>query len=899
MSCGWRLVAIVKQADLKKTSMPTNIEVIANFVDNPLLYRKLNFWLGETTVYQKSSVGRICGHFVWVAVTISLLGFGGAALGQGLFLEEVIVTAQKRNESIQDVPIAITSFTGEQMKDLGFTNSTEIARYSPGVSQSGGGGDQQQFTIRGATQNDFGDQAESPNAVYLDEVYQAAQQAALFATYDLQRVEILKGPQGTLFGRNATGGLLHFVSEQPSQEFDAFADVTYGSYDQIRTEGAIGGGLTDTISARVSGVFSTHDPIFNNTMTAADLPAVPPALAAFGRPVFDPEPEFNDPWSQESYSVRGQLLFEPNEDVAFTLKGQVGRQEFGGPGYLSRPTVAVVGDTNTNGVIDPADGVVNNVFQSEVRTLCEQLSDLDGSCVNSIFDADFDGVRPNNQGDFYGDFETDGDGLNTQQDFVKKVANQVDIWTVSGKLTWDLDWAKLTSVSAFTSMEQYKSLDVGNAPIPRQHFASDFTNDWFTQELRLEGEQDRYRWIVGLYYLNVDVRSAQTLEDRIGGNNTFGGLFFGPVLNGGLNIITGEAGPGVGGDTFLEGTTDVDLETNSYSVFGQIDYDINDQFTINAGIRLIIEEKDYSFTNRLYRNVRDGRTDGAAFGGGEPLAVIFAPGIPVEFLPPFSDSTSDFLWSGKLQLNWTPNDDLLIYGGVNRGVKAGNFNAPLLTPLAANEYNYKEEVLLTGEFGFKATIFDGRARLNGAAYYYDYTNYQGFQFVGTSGAVFNADAEYYGGELELLATPVENFDLWLGLSAIDTTIKSLQVAANTLRDVEPTYTPDLTFTAVGRYTWPNVLAGGSITVQVDGTYADSAFANINNFDTHRMPSSWVGNSNIRWTSADGHWEVGGFVHNFSDSRVVNSIFDLAAVDGTDEVSYEKPRWWGANVRYNF
>ena len=130
--------------------------------------------------------------------TITLTCFAHPALAQGSgILEEVLVTAQKREQSIQDVGIAITAFSGDQLQEIGIVNNTELARYSPGVYISGpGGGDQQQFTIRGATQNDFGDHSEAPNAIYVDEVYQASQQSQLFASYDMQRVEILKGRRG-------------------------------------------------------------------------------------------------------------------------------------------------------------------------------------------------------------------------------------------------------------------------------------------------------------------------------------------------------------------------------------------------------------------------------------------------------------------------------------------------------------------------------------------------------------------------------------------------------------------------------------------------------------------------------------------------------------------------------
>jgi len=851
------------------------------------------------------SNNRILGSLL-AFVCLSLSQF---AIAQSGLLEEVIVTAQKREQSIQDVGIAITAFSGDQLNQLGIVNNTELARFTPGVYISGpGGGDQQQFTIRGATQNDFGDHSESPNALYVDEVYQASQQSQLFASYDMQRVEILKGPQGTLFGRNATGGLLHFITNKPSQEFESFADLTYGRFDQVRAEGAVSGGLSDTVSGRISGIYSGHDSIYENNINDVGLGATAGPLQAFGRgPNYTSDlSDTDDAWTEETWSTRGQLLFEPNDDVSFLLKGQYAKQQFGGWGYQGVPTVAYQDDTDGDGLVDDT---VNTRLQSDVGTTCEIINVNDGSCINSVFDGDFDGVRPNAQGDLFGSLEPGGiEGRDANLDYAPDDANKVKLWSVSGKLDWDLDFAKLISVSAYSKIKQFQGGDVGTAPTPHFNFIRQQEQEWFSQELRLEGEEDRFRWIAGAYYLHIKTRSAQGLEDRIGGLNTFGGYFFGPVFNndapfGGvglpLNLITGETGIGVGGDTFLEGTTDVRLKTDSYSLFGQIDFDLTDQLVLNVGFRGIVEEKDYSYTGRLYRNVRDGRTDGAAFAGAQPLGVFVAPTVPIEFLAPFSDDSSDFLWSGKIQLNYSPNDDLLIYGGVNRGVKAGNFNGPILTNLTQDEYSYKEEVLLSYEAGFKSTILDGKAQLNVSAFYYDYDDYQAFQFVGTSGAVFNADAEYYGFEVDLLANPVENLDIWLGLSYIDTKVKSIEVADDLFRNVEPTYTPDMQFTGVGRYTWPNIIAGGAVTLQLDGTYADDAWGNINNFESHILPSNWVGNVSLRWYSADDHWQVATFLKNFTDSRAQNSAFDLATIDGSDEQSFEKPRWWGVNVRYSY
>ena len=146
---------------------------------------------------------------IWILVGLSgLIGAAPIACAAAGALEEITVTAQKREQSIQDVGITITAFSGTQMKELGFEDSFDIARMTPGVFISGNnGGEKTLFTIRGVTQNDFNDQTEAPVAVYIDDTYVAFGQGQVFGLFDLDRVEILKGPQGTLFGRNATGGL--------------------------------------------------------------------------------------------------------------------------------------------------------------------------------------------------------------------------------------------------------------------------------------------------------------------------------------------------------------------------------------------------------------------------------------------------------------------------------------------------------------------------------------------------------------------------------------------------------------------------------------------------------------------------------------------------------------------
>ena len=194
------------------------------------------------------------------AIGLLCISAGVAAPAFAEILEEVVVTAQKRDQDMQDVGIALSAFTGDQLRAMGVTKSFDAAAFAPGVHISGNlAGQNTQFTIRGVTQNDFNDIVEAPNASYLDEGYLAIAQAQTFAVFDIERVEILKGPQSTLFGRNATGGLVHYISRKPGFErADGYADVSYGLFDsnsdasQVTVEAAVGGPFSDRVAGRIA-----------------------------------------------------------------------------------------------------------------------------------------------------------------------------------------------------------------------------------------------------------------------------------------------------------------------------------------------------------------------------------------------------------------------------------------------------------------------------------------------------------------------------------------------------------------------------------------------------------------------------------------------------------------------
>ena len=399
-----------------------------------------------------------------------------------------------------------------------------------------------------------------------------------------------------------------------------------------------------------------------------------------------------------------------------------------------------------------------------------------------------------------------------------------------------------------------------------------------TQEFRLNGETDDMRWVLGFYYLNIDSMSDNGLKAPENSLPIILDPLFSsiPAFANGLDI-------GV----------QADLQTDSYSLFGQIERDLSDAVTLTAGLRVIQEEKDYFMRQGFF--VSDGpRTVNV----GDPLINIRTDFLMV---PDFTADTSDTLWTGKLQLDWRPSDDLLLYAGINRGVKAGSFNAPIPGGLGFPDsaLPYDEEVLHSFEGGFKKTLASGRTRINGAVFYYDYSDYQAFLFTGVAGVVVNADAENYGLELELYTSPFDGFDAMLSFSYFDATVENVPLRINSPLppvDVDPTYAPEFQVAGLVRYEWPAL--GGMMHVTGDVSYSDEYFYNLRNFDADKYDSWVMVNAGLGWTNEDGRWQVRLMMNNVTDESAGIHGFDLATLCGCNEVSYQPPRWYGLSIRFS-
>lgn len=743
---------------------------------------------------------RLCYSLLYTGLSAVLIGVGMAAPAYAQLLEEIVVTAQKREQNLQDVSISVTAFSGEAVRDFGWTSNEEIAAHTPGLIGTSFSGDStvSLFAIRGVGQNDFADHQEAPSAVYVDGAYVGFTGAAGIQMFDLDRVEVLRGPQGTLFGRNATGGLIHLISKRPTQEFEAYADITVAEYEQFRFEGALSGPLAENLSGRLSVMKDDSDGYFDN-ITGKDAR------------------------DRDFLNVRAQLEYSPTEWANAHVS------------LWSNRTDDIVG-----GAYD---------FRTSFVTLGDSPTDYQGSP---------DATPGANDGAL--------DPLGS---------NDKEAYGITGTVMLEAERFSVTSITDYADFKKFYEEDSDGNPARSLEYFADQDSTQFSQEIRVNGESERTRWVAGFYFLNLDGDYFTDLNAP-----TFGGAE--------INTYT--------------------LETNSWSIFGQVEYDFAAQMTLVAGLRWVTDEKDYEL--HAHCQPVDTLPVGAVFLEGFPAndCALFTSGDPASPLAtefkaltgePVRLDRKDEDVAANVRLNYRVNDDVLLYAGFSRGMKGGGFTAPLDGFLTVPELIYEPEILHSYEVGFKSTLLGGKARLNASAFYYDYMDYQAFVFQGLTTQVRNQDAEVYGGEFELFVSPGDNLELAFGGSFLDATVKDVELSPGVFADQQMITAPDVTLNFLGKYTW--TVADGSLAVQVDGIYVDKQQYNTTNSPLTLGDDYTLWNARAGYSQVHGanEWEVSVFVKNLADEEYFTYLFDLSAFFGYSLLIYGPPRWVGAQFRYNW
>ncbi len=720
-------------------------------------------------------------------------------------LEEIIVTAQKRDQNLQDVGIAITAFSGEQLRALGISDSVELANQTPGLIFTQAGGSQLSGlpSIRGVSQNDFGSHQETPDALYVDEVYVSNLSAISTLMFDTERVEVLKGPQGTLFGRNATGGLIHIISRKPTAKADGYFDLTAGSFNQVRVEAAVGGAITDTVNFRLAGISNNNDGWIKNDLGDATINDIA-------------EDIIND----DTKAMRLHLQFIPNEDLDILLTGN----------YYQLDNINA-GAAFVEGAALDAD--LRGIRRPDLPT-----------------DALFGGTYIDADGDPYtGAFGFDGNLYR-------------DAWGVTANIQYDIsDSMSLVSISNFSAVKLGYFEDNDLSPGDFARFRQGTDTDQVTQEVRLHVEGDGLDWLVGAYYLHID------------------GDFF-----------RGFGVPAFG----VDADTPYSVETESWALFTQAEYAFNDQVKLIGGIRWTDDKKQMDLAtacNIIPATVVALDCDTAGF--------ITVPGNLFD-LGTFNDSISEGDFSGKLELDWTPTNDTLLYASLSRGIKGPGFNAPLDGSLTPAEMPFKGEVLTAYEIGVKQTFWNGKAHFNASGFYYDYKDFQSFDQRGLTLIVRNKDAEIYGLDAELGLEPGYGISARVGLSLLHTEVKDTVLPSGRLINTEATQAPSFTVNWVLLKDWDMKWhsGAGTIRAQFDANYTDDLQAGVVNAPATAIDANFLANARLSYIDASGKYEVSIFSKNIFDRAQRVYAFDLSLL-GYIENNYTPPRWIGASFKYNF
>ncbi|MCK9505181.1 MAG: TonB-dependent receptor [Porticoccaceae bacterium] len=391
-------------------------------------------------------------------------------------LEEIIVTAQKRSQDINDVGMSISAATGQQLANIGVSDVADLVKVTPGLTYTVSQNGTPLFTLRGVGFNDYTPGASPAVSVYVDEVPLAYGAFTKGVTLDLERVEVLKGPQGILFGQNSTGGAINYIAAKPSQDFEAGVKGSYGRFNRVEYEGFLSGGLSDTLSGRVALSGTNSDDWQRSTTSNQEL------------------------GEEQVFRGRAQLLWEPTETatVLLGLNGWTDKSDTQA-GQLQGLALQIA---------DPATALLADIPETQRRI----------DAFNAL----------TNAGDNARDADWDHDRDLSRDDNFYQVSLRADF-----ELT---DTITLTSITAYSEFEEDYAMDRDSSPLKNAGINMVGSVESFSQELRLAGSTDNAEWLLGANYATNDVKGSENILTGDSTNTAI--LPGGPWIGDSSSVIT-------------------------------------------------------------------------------------------------------------------------------------------------------------------------------------------------------------------------------------------------------------------------------------------------------------------------------------------------------------------------
>ena len=787
----------------------------------------------------------------------------GQALGQAL--EEIVVTAQKREQGANDVGITMNAFTGEMLQDFGFTTAEDMAMLTPGltVNETAATG-VPLYTIRGVGYQDYSTAASSTVGLYFDEVAMPYTVMSRGLMFDINRVEVLKGPQGDLYGRNTTAGQINFVSNRPTEEFEAGVRAGYGSYSTMDLEGFVSGGLGENIRGRVAARTIQSGEGWQKSTTRDD--------------------ELGE---LDSMAIRAMLDIDFSDNLGLQL------------------TAYYVDDQSENRANTSYDGSIRNLGEfSNPYTPLEDYRLPGGPNFGET--PPWYSIDNNEAADWTNSYTS----LLTGRTFDLRPQRDNQLAGFSARLDWDIGAVTLTSITGITQFDRVESNDWDGG------FFNDSSNinttdlSVFSQELRLAGGDDDLNWIVGAYFSSdeMDEYYHYFMSDSVFG---YGSIPWGVGLFAPTPI--------------LELDTIYNQETDSAAVFGHMEWRFTDSWRLTLGARYTEEERTWSGCTFVaddgslagFLNAQFGATLGPGDCGtidDDPnspnyiFSVIGTPDVNNAFHV-FTDTIETDRWMGKVTLDYSFNDDVLVYGTISNGFKSGGFNGAnsnttlQLVPI-------REEVLTAYEAGIKATLANGAAQFNAAAFFYDYKDKQeqdrAVTFVGNISGLTNVPkSEITGAEAELQWIPADGWNVHIGLALLDTEVTEWMavdpdasawpnVVRRDVSGIELAMSPNLQWSTMISKVW-ELGSGNAIDAAIDYAYTDSTTGGAQ--ETDATDSYGVAYARIGYGASDGKWRVLLWGRNITDE----SYFPAAYTGGNGPFVrvMGMPRTWGVTLDYRF
>lgn len=807
-------------------------------------------------------------------------------------LEEIVVTARRRQESLQDVPIAISALDSEFLRRQNVTQLNDLGTKVPSFRVSTGGSSTNEpvLSIRGQRPTDSGINLDAAIPIYFSDVVMTPSSGTNLAMYDLQNVQVLKGPQGTLFGRNSTGGALVITPQQPGEDFSGYFQVEAGNYNSRKLEGAVDLPASEHLQFRVAGYLNKHDGYQENKANNG----------------------LDDAWDEDAEGIRVSTLYQRGGFSNLLVAGYDKNE------MVSRMVIPAAFNSSTGA------GQLAQVLFNGQGQIDDAIAWQNSHSPNEI------------------QYDTEG------QDVIENtvISNTTEL-EISDSLT-------LKNILGYRKMDWSRSNDADGSALPLftqggvtqgEGFVTtglptvDVESEQFSNEIQLLGTafDEKLDWLVGAYWYQM--QASQRGDNQVLGPNPDSPVLGGAdpatveflISNGFLDPDTASfLGTAMFG--MLQSAPAGDVKNSAHAIFGEGTYHFDEQWSLTAGFRQSWDEREITVRNY------------GGFGGtGSSLyscSVTDSQGNPVPSCARTEkENYSSPTW--RLSLNYSPVDSHLFYGSISNGYRAGGFNLrgfdnETLIP-------FDEESVVAYEIGHKADWELGGVpiRTNLAMYWQKYEDIQKTKAISTNGGGFGVvtvnagKADIKGFELDILVAVTNNLNLSLAYSYVDAGYDewdSTEIWADAsdnnirksvdvdLSDSEFVYMPEQSLTASVNYTLPIDSGIGEMSLMASVYWQDEMYTDETSvlYDQQAAYEGWTDDNlnrakgvstvdsysvlNLRydWRGVMGsNFDIAAFVNNATDEEYVVGGVNVIDSLGWAAFTYGAPRTFGASLRYQF